>query len=210
MKKARIVLADDHKIFLDGLRHLLEPFFDVVGTARNGRELLAAVKQLKPDAAVVDISMPGMNGIDAIRRLKASHPDVRTLLLTMHREVAFAAEAFRAGASGYILKDSETDELIKAVREVVAGHFYITPLITKETLSELMQHGAKPDRLTGRQREVLQFLSEGLKLKEIAAELNISISTVEFHKSEIMRRLGVKSSADLIRYSIAQGMVPAR
>jgi DNA-binding NarL/FixJ family response regulator len=211
MKRARLLLADDHKIFLDGLRHILEPHFEVAGTVRNGRDLQSAVKRLHPDVAVVDISMPLLNGIDAIRKLKKTNPHVKTVLLTMHREVAFAAEAFRAGASGYVLKDAESDELIEAIREVLAGRFYLTPLITKETLGELMQgaSGGEP-ALTPRQREVLQLLSDGYKFKEVASALHISISTVEFHKAEIMRRLGITSTADLIRYSIAQGMVPAR
>ena len=209
MKRVRLLLADDHKLFLAGVRNILAPYFEIVGTAKDGRELVEAIKQLHPDVAVVDISMPRMNGIQALRKIKKSDTRTKIVMLTMHREVAFAAEAFRAGASGYILKDAEEEELIQAVREVAAGRHYLTPLITKETMLELMQGGAATS-LTPRQTEVLQLLSEGYKLKQIADELNISISTVEFHKAEIMRRLGCKSTADLIRYSVAQGMVVSR
>ena|ERR1051325_8496544 len=210
MKRPRLVLADDHKIFLDGLRHILEPHFDIVGTARNGRELLSAVKLYHPEAVVVDISMPTLNGIEAVRKLKKVDSHIKAILLTMHREVSFAAEAFRAGASGYVLKDGESEELIAAVKEVLAGRFYLTPMITKDTLQELLLQAPEGDEpsLTPRQREVLQLLSEGRKLKEIAAELNISISTVEFHKSELMRRLGAPTTAALIRYSISHGFSP--
>ena len=211
MKRARLVLADDHKIFLDGLQRILQSEFDIVGTVRNGRDLVAVVKKVRPDIAVVDISMPQMNGIEAIRKIRTEAAGVKTVLLTMHREVAFAAEAFRAGASAFVLKDAEADELVLAIREVLAGRFYLTPLITKETIGELMQ--AQPNRepaLTPRQREVLQLLTEGCKLKEIAAQLNVSISTVEFHKAELMRRLGATSTADLVRYSLTHGLAPAR
>jgi DNA-binding NarL/FixJ family response regulator len=201
------VIADDHKIFLDGLYRILEPHFDVVGMVRNGRELLHVYRETNPDAALVDVSMPMLNGIEATRQLKKIKADAKVLLLTMHREVAFAAEAFRAGASGYVLKDADTVELIRAIREVLAGRYYLTPMITRETLSELLQRdSAAAPTLTPRQREVLQLISEGGSLKHIAHQLNVSVSTVEFHKAAIMRRLGANSTADLIRYSLSSGI----
>ena len=205
MKRARLILADDHKIFLDGLQRILQEKFDVVATVRNGRDLVKAVKTLRPDVAVVDISMSQMNGIEALRALKRLDLPVKAILLTMHREVPFASEAFRSGASGYVLKDAEADELFRAVDEVLAGRFYLTPMITKETLKDFMAQESSTDRaphLTPRQREVLELVSKGRKLKEIAHEMKISISTVEFHKTELMRRLGASSIADLIRYSM--------
>jgi DNA-binding NarL/FixJ family response regulator len=210
MKQARLVLADDHRIFLDGLQRILQDKFDVVATVRNGRELLATVKKHRPDVAVVDISMPQLNGIEALRALKRLDVPTKTVLLTMHREVAFAAEAFQAGAAAYVLKDAEADELIRAIEEVLAGRFYLTPMITKETLKNFMDHESvdHSPRLTPRQREVLQLVTQGRKLKEIAHEMNISISTVEFHKTELMRRLGASNVADLIRYSMTRDAVP--
>ena len=207
MKRPRLIIADDHKMFLDGLQRILESHFDIVAMVRNGRDLVRVFRQVNPDAAVVDVSMPLLNGIEAVRQLKKVRKDAKVILLTMHREVAFAAEAFRAGAAGYVLKDAESAELITAVRQVLAGRFYLTPMITKETLSELLQRqaGSAPI-LTPRQREVLQLISEGGTLKDIAHQLNLSVSTVEFHKTAIMRRLGVTSTAELIRYSISAGM----
>jgi DNA-binding NarL/FixJ family response regulator len=208
MKKPRVLVADDHQIFLDGLKRILEPTCHVVGSVRNGRDVLDAVKRMRPDVLVVDISMPEMNGIEAVRRLRKFNKNTRTVFLTMHRDVAYAAEAFRAGASGYVLKDSESEELTSAIREVAAGRYYLTPSIAKESLGELLQHGSK-SAPSPRQREVLQLLAEGYKLKEIAHRLNISISTAEFHKTALMRRLGAGTTAELLRFAMSKGLIPA-
>ncbi|MGH9846028.1 MAG: response regulator [Blastocatellia bacterium] len=211
MSKTKVLLADDHTIVAEGLRSLLEDDFDLVGTVNDGRALLKAAHELRPDVIVVDISMPLLNGLDAVRQLKRDGVPAKIVFLTMHAEAQMATEAFRAGASGYLLKQSAGEELITAIHEVVKGRSYVTPLITKDVLSFLMDVARNADRpsvrLTPRQREVLQLIAEGRAMKEIASILNISARTVESHKYEMMETLGVESTPELVQYAIKIGLV---
>ena len=196
---------------LAGLRKILEPEYDLVGTAGDGRELLKLAASLKPDVVVVDISMPLLNGLDAVRQLKQTNSSVKVVFLTMHGDIDFATEAFRAGASGYLLKHSAVEELPKAINEALQGRVYITPLVAKGVLSSLMDSPApSPSRsvdLTSQQREVLQLVAEGRTIKEIAGILNVSPRTVEFHKTNLVKMLGVKTTAELTRYAVKRGIV---
>ena len=196
---------------LAGLRKILEPEYDLVGTAGDGRELLELAASLKPDVVVVDISMPLLNGLDAVRQLKKTDSSVKVVFLTMHADVDFATEAFRAGASGYLLKHSAVEELPKAINEALQGRVYITPLVAKGVLSSLMDSPAPtPSQgvdLTSRQREVLQLVAEGRTIKEIAGILNVSPRTVEFHKTNLVKVLGVRTTAELTRYAVKRGIV---
>src|SRR5215475_12799316 len=211
MSKTRVLLADDHTIVAEGLRSLLEGEFEFVGTVGDGRALLDAAQKLNPDVIVADISMPLLNGLDAVRQLKRDGVTAKIIFLTMHTEAQLAAEAFRAGASGYLLKSSAGEELITAIHEVIKGRSYVTPLITKDMLSFLMGAASQPEqpavKLTPRQREVLQLVAEGSTMKEIASILNISARTVESHKYEMMEALGVQTNAELVQYAIKIGLV---
>jgi DNA-binding NarL/FixJ family response regulator len=206
MKKARILLADDHRILAGGLESLLASDFEVIGTVEDGRALLAAAEKLRPDVIVADISMPLLNGIEAVRQIKKAQGDIKIVFLTMHPDVTYAASAFEAGASGYVLKHSAPSELITAITSVLAGQQYVTPLIAGELMEFYRDGGHKQrnalDGLTPRQREVLQLLAEGRSPKEIATILDLSSRTVEFHKYKIMEELGVKTAAELIRLAI--------
>src|ERR1700730_6923527 len=200
MGRARLLLADDHTLLLEGFRKLLEDEYELVGTVENGRELLIAAPKLKPDAILLDISMPLLNGIDATRRLRALVPKSKILIVTMHADPDYVAEAFRAGASGYVLKRSAASELVRAIREVLAGRTYITPLIAGDMLDSVRKPAARAGSaptLSPRQREVLQLVAEDRTAKEIGTLLSISVKTVEFHKSRIMKELGVRSVADV-------------
>jgi DNA-binding NarL/FixJ family response regulator len=209
--KHRIILADDHEIILQGLRRILEPEFEIVATAADGRELVASVEKHKPEAAVADISMPLLNGIDALRQCQSSQSRTRFVFLTANPDVALATQAFRLGASGYVLKHAAAEELVVATREVLAGRTYITPRIANEVLQNLMSQPADsskdPSGLTGREREVLQLLAEGKIIKEIATILDISPRTVEFHKSNVVAKTGLRTNAELARYAARQGLV---
>ena len=209
MQRPRILLADDHRIFSEGLRRLLEPEFEVVGHVESGLELQEAAERTNPDVIILDVSMPGMNGIDAVRRLRKKDQTAKVIILSMHADPTFVTEAFRGRASGYVVKSSDGDDLLKAVRECLKGGSYISPHIAKEVLTvELNRRGKKEgiSTLTSRQREVLQLLSEGHSAKEIAHTLGISVSTVEFHKMELMRRLDLHSTAELVKYAITHGL----
>lgn len=211
MSKTRVLLADDHKIVLEGLRGLLEPEFEVVGTVEDGRALMNAAEKLHPDVIVADISMPLLNGIEAVGQIKKTDPHIKVVFLTMHPDVTYATRAFEAGALGYVLKHSAPSELVTAVREALKGRTYATPMIAGELLqaykegAHQRQHALR--RLTPRQREVLQLLAEGHSAKEIATILYISPRTVEFHKYRIMEELNLTSSAELVQYAIKHGIV---
>ncbi len=211
MKKTRVLLADDHKIVLEGLRSLLEPEFELAGTVEDGRALVAAAKKLVPDVIVVDISMPLLNGIEAVGQIKKIDPHMKVVFLTMHPDVTYATRAFEAGASGYVLKHSAPSELITAIREAIRGQTYVTPMIAGELMQSYKEGGQlQPDvirKLTSRQREVLQLLAEGHSSKEIATILSISPRTVEFHKYRMMEILNLKTSAELVHYAIKHGFV---
>ncbi len=211
MTRAKILLADDHRIVAEGLRGLLEPDFELVGIVEDGRAMLEAVDKLKPDVVVADVSMPLLNGIEAVRQLKKKNKNIRVVMLTMHLDVTYAASAFEAGASGYVLKHSAPSELITAINSALKGRTYITPLLAGELLQF---HKQKPPgessalaQLTSRQRQVLQLLAEGRCVKEVASILEISTRTVEFHKYSMMESLGLKSSAELVRFAVKHGLV---
>jgi DNA-binding NarL/FixJ family response regulator len=210
MPKPRILLADDHTFVLEGYRRILEEHYELVGTTGDGRALLAAAKTAQPDIVVLDISMPLLNGIDAAAQLKKICPTVKIIIVTMHADTEYVRSAFEAGASAYVLKGSAVDELELAIRAVLGGHSYITPLITKELVDVyLSTTSEKPKGLTPRQREVLQFLAEGRTAKEIANLLHITSRTVEFHKGQILDTLKLKTTADLIKYALTHGIVNA-
>lgn len=211
MTRPRVLLADDHTLVLEGFKKLLEPEFDLVGTVEDGRALLEAAATLKPDVVLLDVSMPLLNGIDAARVLKQAQPRIKVMFVTMHADPAYVAKAFQAGAEGYLLKRSAGTELIHAVKAVLAGRCYITPLVTNEVAQALTRAAAHPsasDReLTPRQREVLQLVAEGRTMKEIAAVLKLSVKTVEHHKAQLMDLLDLHSTAELTRYAIARGII---
>jgi len=206
MKRIRLLIADDHVMFAQGLESLLHDEFELLGTAGNGEELVEATLRLQPDVILVDISMPVLNGFDAVRRIKEAGSQVKIIFLTMHDDATLVSEAFRCGASGYILKHSAGEELVNAIREVANGNNYVSPLVTNLPSEPLMAHAQKTS-ITPRQREVLKLISRGLTMKEIASQLNISTRTAETHKYEMMQTLGVETTADLIRYSLRLGLI---
>jgi DNA-binding NarL/FixJ family response regulator len=209
--RTRLLLADDHTLLLDGLRMMLEPEFELAGVVEDGQALLAAAAKLKPDLILLDIAMPSLNGIDAARRLRKIAPSSKLIFLTMHGDPDYVTEAFRTGASGYVLKRGAASELLTAIREVLLGRRYVSPLVGTDR-QELMIAGSHPgssfsDRLTPRQREVLQLVAEGRTRKEIAATLKISVKTVEFHKATLSRGFHLRTTADFTKYAIEHGII---
>jgi DNA-binding NarL/FixJ family response regulator len=212
MKKPRIILADDHTILLDALKKLVEPEFEVVALCSDGRELIKAATELKPTIILLDIGMPTMNGLNAGHRLKQILPTVKLVYLTMNQDPDMASEAFRLGASAYLLKTSAGSELIRALREVLRGGTYVSPLMTEGMVGSFVQtfkRRKSTNYLTLRQKEVLQLLVEGLSMKEAAFILNVSPRTVAFHKYTMMDHLNIKSSAELIEYAMRSPLVAA-
>ena len=213
MTKPRVLLADDHTLVLEGFRKLLQDECTLVGMAEDGRTLLELAAKLEPDIILLDISMPRLNGIDAARRLKQLLPSVKLIFVTMHADPAYVNAAFKAGASAYLLKRSALDELGQAIRAVLAGNCYVTPLVTKDLIDVMVKGKPQPvsnlDDLTIRQKEVLQLLAEGHSTKDIARLLEISTRTVEFHKGQIMDQLRLHSTAELIRYALTHGLITA-
>jgi DNA-binding NarL/FixJ family response regulator len=211
MTRPRVLLADDHRVVAEGLRSLLDPYFDVVGIVSDGRELLAAAKELDPDVVVLDISMPSLNGIEAAGQMRRAKSRAKLIFLTMHSEVLYAARSLEAGASGFVLKHSASSELVTAIQEVLKGGTYITPRIAGDlVLSFRRGTPASTDalsELTPRQREVLQLVAEGHSAKEIAAELRIKRRTAEFHKARLMKVLGLQTTAELVKYAIRVGLI---
>ena len=210
MTRPKVLLADDHVLIAQALEHLLQTEFDVVGTVSDGRALLKAASELVPDVVVVDIGMPLLNGLDAGQQLKALHPGMKIIFLTQNREPRFAVEAFRRHASGYLLKDSAASELTNAIRDALRGKRYISPSIARSMTAEGTL--APADQVTlrdlsSREREVLQLLAEGKSMKEVAAVLDISPRTVEFHKYRIMELLHVKTNAELVQQAIKLGLI---
>jgi DNA-binding NarL/FixJ family response regulator len=207
--RTRVLLADDHALLLGAFEKLLSGEFDIVGQAADGRALVAAAEQLKPDVIVLDISMPLLNGLEAGRQIKQKHKEIKLVYVTMTEDADLASEAFRLGASGYLLKRSAASELTTAIREVVQGRSYITPLIANALIGTLLHPEAQqPGRdLTPRQREVLQLLAEGHSMKEVANLLNISPRTVAFHKYEMMLQLNLETTAELVQYAVRHHIV---
>jgi len=206
MERIRLLLADDHVMFAQGLVSLLRDEFELLGTVANGEQLVDASLSLHPDVILCDISMPIVNGFDAVRKIKASGSEAKVIFLTMHNDASLLAEAFRCGASGYVLKHAAGEELANAIRDVAAGRNYISSLISRLP-EEPLTNPTQKSTLTPRQREVLELISRGLTMKEIAAQLNISTRTAESHKYEMMQTLGVETTADLIRYSLRLGLI---
>jgi DNA-binding NarL/FixJ family response regulator len=206
MERIRLLLADDHVMFAQGLESLLREEFDFLGTAGNGEELVEATLRLNPDVLLVDISMPVLNGFDAVRKISEAGSHARIIFLTMHDDATLLAEAFRCGAAGYVLKQAAGEELITAIREVAQGGCYVSPLVTSRP-TEPLSAGTQKTTITPRQREVLELISQGLTMKEIAARLNISTRTAETHKYEMMQTLGVETTVELIRFSLRLGLI---
>jgi len=207
----RVLLADDHQIVLDGLRSLLSKDFALCGAARDGRELVEQALALRPDVIVADISMPLLNGIDAVRKLRDEGLAAKVVFLTMHPDVTYLSRALEAGASGYVLKHAATEDLIAAIDDALRGQRFISPQLRTEAVDEFLdqtkRHGKETIELTQRQREVLQLLAEGKSAKEIGGVLGISSRTVETHKYSMMDQLGVKTTAGLVQHAIRMGLV---
>ncbi|HMS82743.1 MAG TPA: response regulator transcription factor [Nitrospira sp.] len=222
--KPRILLADDHLLVAEGIQRLLEPEAEIVGVFADGRALVKALPETHPDLIIVDISLPLLNGLDAARQVKQFDPSIKILVLTMHADQVFVVEAFRLGVTGYVLKQSLSGELQHAVREVLKGNTYISPSIA-QGLVEYMNRptrvgqGGNPGEnnetektgfdhsLSPRQREVLQLVAEGRSTKEIASILNVSTKTIEFHRTRIMKELGLKTRPELTKYAISNGLI---
>ena len=211
MNRPRVLLADDHRMVAEGLKSLLTPEFELLEVVEDGRALVEAAKRLRPHAIVSDITMPNLNGIDALSQLKKDNPSVKVVFLTMHHDVAYARRALEAGASGFILKHSAPVELVMAIRAALDGKTFITPALAGEVMQSLRQGPPEKEDpvafLTPRQREILQLFAEGSSAKEIAAKLGISTRTVEFHKYQMMGSLGINNSAELIHFAIKHGLV---
>lgn len=213
MHRSQVLIADDHNLVAELCKNLLNSEFEVVGTVTDGRALVREAAELKPDVIIVDIAMPVLNGLDAAQRVKQMLPAVKVIFLTMNPDPELAAEAFRRGASGYLLKTSAATEMLTAVRQVLRGKTYLSPRISKDEVDlsrwqhkRLVEEG---ERLTERQREVLQLLAEGKAMKEIATTLNMTTRTVAFHKYRIMEVLGARSSADLVKYAVRNNITTA-
>jgi DNA-binding NarL/FixJ family response regulator len=206
----RVLLADDHTLIVEAFQKLLEPECDVVGTATDGRTLLASARDLRPDVVVLDVTMPLLNGLDAGRFIKKMNPSIKLVFVTVNEDPGVAAQAFRVGASAYVLKRSVGAELLTAIREAMRGRSYMTPLITDGVVRTLMrgpEAGARSRELTTRQCEVLQLLAEGKSMKQAAEILHIAAATVAFHKYRIMEQLSIKTSAELIRFAVQHHLV---
>jgi len=211
MNQIRILLADDHRIVAEGLRGLLEAEFGPVEIVANGRELVAAAEKFRPDVIVTDISMPLLNGIDAVRQIRKRQKGIKVVFLTMHPDPSYVAAAFDVGASGYLLKHAAVTELVTAIQSVLQGKQYMTPQIAGD-LQLFYQNSGLQERdgtskLTSRQREILQLLAEGRTVKDIAVLLHLSARTVEFHKYRMMAEHGIQSFAALVRFAIKHGVV---
>ena len=213
--KPRVLMADDHSIFLAGVRKLIEDQCEVVGTVEDGRALLEAAERLKPELILLDISMPLLNGLEAARHLRKTLPEAKLLFLTMHASSRYATEVFKVGGHGFLLKQSAASELPQAIDSVLKGKHYLTPSIAKPMIDQALRAKEAPKvkgdekQLTPRQREILQLIGEGKGTKEIATLLNLSVKTIQFHKSCLMQELDIHTTAELIRYAIMQGFADA-
>lgn len=208
--RSRLLIADDHTLVAEACKKFLEPEFQVVGIVGDGRALLRMVKELNPDVVIVDIGMPQLNGLDAGEQIKHLNSSIKLVYLTMNTAPDVAAEAFRRGASGYVVKSSAAEELVIAIRRALRSESYLSPLITKDTVDFLLRSGhtyTNEKRITQRQSEVLQLLAEGMSMKEIANVLDLKPGTVAFHKYRIMHTLGLKTNAELLQYAIKHHMI---
>ena len=208
MTRARVILADDHQLFAEGLKALLADEHEVVAIVGDGPSLLEAVRDLSPDVVVADVSMPELNGIECVRKLRDSAPDVKVVLLTMHEEADLAAAAVRAGAAGYLLKHGGATDVLDAVRRALEGEVMVSPSLAREVDALLAKRRLPTRELTPRQAEIVGLFAQGLLAKEVAGRLNLSRRTVEFHKYQAMERLGIESSAELIAYALKHGIGP--
>ena len=206
MKRLAVLLADDHAIVVEGLRRVLEPEFRVVGVVADGRALMGAAARLRPDIIVVDVSMPVLNGIEAVRRIRKSDRNAKVIFLSMHPDVVFVSKALQAGGSAYVLKSSAGIEILTAIREALQGRTFVSPSVDRKTLEAQIRRDQRsqqtPDTLSPRRREVLQLVAEGRSTKEMAELLHISPRTVEFHRYRVMESLGVHTVAELVQYAM--------
>jgi DNA-binding NarL/FixJ family response regulator len=212
LPRSRLLIADDHAILVEGVRKLLQSEYDIIGSATDGRELVSFASRLQPDIVLLDIGMPLLNGIEAARQIRQECPVAKIVVLTQLSDKDYVRESFRAGVHGYVLKQSASSELATALSEVLKGRYYVTPAIAAQMIQGPLDPEVNPANLFGtgltpRQREVLQLVAEGKGAKEIAAIIGISVKTVEFHKSSIMDELGLRTTAELTRYAIQQGIV---
>ena len=211
MSRPRVLLADDHRMVAEGVKRLLEEEFELMGVVEDGRQLVEAARRLRPDVIVADITMPHLNGMEALVQLKRDNPEIRVVFLTMHKDVAYARRALEAGARGYVLKHSAQAELFLAVRAALDGNTFISPTLAGEVFHALKISPTQPSDpvavLTPRQREILQLFAEGCSTKDIASKLDISPRTVEYHKYQMMESLKLQSSAELIHFAIKNGIV---
>ena len=210
MKRIRILLADDHAVVRQGFKMILDaqPDMEIVGEAANGRDAVDLAEQLRPDVVVMDVAMPELNGIEATRRMAENAPHARVLALSMHKDSVYVREVLRAGARGYLLKDSVAADLVAAVRAVASGEGYLSPAVSDAVLDDYRRHVTNPiDLLTSREREVLQMLAEGKTNKEIAVILNLSVYTVDAHRGRIMEKLNLHSINELVRFAVRNGLI---
>ncbi len=211
MKRPRILVADDHRIVAEGLKGILEPDFELVEIVEDGRQLVEAARRLLPDVILADISMPLLNGLDAIEQLRRTGCTAKVIFLTMHKDATYAARALGAGASGFVLKHSASSELVAAIRESLLGRTYVTPSVAQSLeevpVSRSQTAAGSPPKLTPRQREVLQLFAEGLSAKQVAESLYISTRTAENHKARIMKQLGLSTTADLVQYALRHQII---
>jgi len=208
-RAVRILIADDHRLLAEACKTLLEPEFQVIGIVTDGRSLLKASVEMKPDVIILDIGMPHLNGLDAGEQIHEKSPRTALIYLTMNARPDVAAEAFRRGASGYVLKQSASEELLIAVRKAVQGASYLSPMIAKETVTFLITQGKRrgeEDHITKRQSEILQLLAEGMSMKEVGGVLDLKPGTVAFHKYRMMEKLNIKTNAELLEYAIKRQM----
>ncbi len=214
MKKLRVLLADDHSLVLDGIRRLLEGHCDLIGSASDGRALVEATRRLAPDAVVLDVSMPILNGIDAAREIKRMFPTIKLVFLSMYSNAIYLRKALEAGGSAYVLKSGASEELLTALKAAMKGVSYVSPGFGHDVIASLQRRPEKaaraPLELTSRQRQILQLIAEGKQNKEIAEILGVSVKTVEFHRSRLMTKLGAHTVAELTRFAIHEGIVAAR
>jgi two-component system response regulator NreC len=213
VSKIRILICDDHTLFVEGIKAMLrtEPLLEVVGTARDGRQAVELARELKPDLLLMDVSMPDMNGFDATRRVRALDPSLKILILSMHDDEDLVARCLEAGAAGYLMKDAPVSQLLYAIETVQKGERYLSPGVLKKVLDGYVRNTKRPktsyDRLSPREREILKLLAEGLSVKEIAARLNLSVKTVDAHKTNLMKKIDVHDRTELVRYAIQNKLI---